>query len=275
MKTSSNQEINFLQILKPNEDGEDYVVGDIHGHFDKLDAKLEEIGFDYDNDRLIVVGDLIDRGPKSEKFMEYLEKDWFYTVRGNHEDFLVNCLGYMLNEIPMEEYVFNITWNTWMGNGGRWFERIFDDTPDEDKPALIRSYYDKVAALPFFMEIPYRDKKVGIVHAELRELDSWNDINTIADGGNIPEHTDLGIILRDALWSRTRFERYANTLGYTDQHDSEIIQDVDAIFCGHTPIVDYENEAPLTIGNNHYIDTYVYGTFENNFQLIKLSEFFA
>lgn len=268
-------DINFLQTLNPNLEGEDYVVGDIHGHFAKLDAKLDEIGFDFDKDRLIVVGDLVDRGPASEKCVEYIEKDWFYTVRGNHEDFLVNCVGYMLNVVDLDETAFNIFYNTWMGNGGRWFERILDATADDDMVEVLASFYEPIAKLPYFMEIPVGDKKVGIVHAELREVDSWNDIVDIANGKPTPPHTDISTILRDALWSRSRFEKHASTAVYVPEsyNSGEEIKDIDAIFCGHTPIVEYMDSAPLSIANHHYIDTYVYGTIENNFQIIKLSEF--
>ena len=267
--------INLLQTLKPNNVGEDYIVGDIHGHFDKLDAKLEEICFNYEKDRLIVVGDLIDRGPRSNEFLEYLNKDWFYTVRGNHEDFLVNCVGYILNRIPMEQHVFNITYNTWMGNGGRWFEQLLETTPEDEKVDLLIALYDTVAELPFFMEIPVGDKKVGVVHAELREVDSWNDIHAIAKGGQPPAHTDIDTLLRDALWSRSRFEKCASTAAFVPDHlfVEEEIKDVDAIFCGHTPVIQYTSEVPLTIGNHHYIDTCVYSSMYEDFQIIKLSEF--
>lgn len=124
------------------------------------------------------------------------------------------------------------------------------------------------------MEVPVGDKVVGLVHAELREVDSWNDIRNIAAGGDVPQHTNLDTILRDALWSRSRFEKRAHAASMGLICDDENINDVDAIFCGHTPMVDYAAEAPLTIGNHHYIDTFVYGTFENNFQPIKLSTFF-
>ncbi len=48
-----------------NEDGRDFVVGDIHGEYDQLMEALDHQNFDKDHDRLFSVGDLIDRGPKS------------------------------------------------------------------------------------------------------------------------------------------------------------------------------------------------------------------
>ncbi len=49
-----------------NNIGNDYVCGDVHGCYDKLQEALDEIGFDPTKDRLFIVGDLVDRGPQSE-----------------------------------------------------------------------------------------------------------------------------------------------------------------------------------------------------------------
>lgn len=39
-----------------------YAVGDIHGCYSLLMARLNQIGFNFDNDLLVAVGDLVDRG---------------------------------------------------------------------------------------------------------------------------------------------------------------------------------------------------------------------
>ena len=61
-----------------NEDGRDFVVGDIHGMFQHLTELLEQIEFDEGSDRLFSVGDLVDRGPESHRALEWLDKPWFY-----------------------------------------------------------------------------------------------------------------------------------------------------------------------------------------------------
>jgi serine/threonine protein phosphatase 1 len=71
--------------LEKNTNGRDFVCGDIHGCFDKVVTAMAENNLDTSKDRLFCVGDLIDRGPKSELALEYLEKTWFYPVLGNHE----------------------------------------------------------------------------------------------------------------------------------------------------------------------------------------------
>lgn len=61
------------------------VVGDIHGCYDELVALLEKAAFGPD-DRLICVGDLIAKGPKSREVLQLFMSDRrFRSVIGNHD----------------------------------------------------------------------------------------------------------------------------------------------------------------------------------------------
>lgn len=69
-------------------------IGDIHGRLSKLEGLLEQIVPSGD-DRLVFLGDYIDRGADSFEVVELLirlKKDFPLTVtlRGNHEDFVVS-----------------------------------------------------------------------------------------------------------------------------------------------------------------------------------------
>lgn len=52
--------------------GRDLIVGDVHGCFTKLKASLDAVGFNLERDRLFSVGDLVDRGPESDRALEWL-----------------------------------------------------------------------------------------------------------------------------------------------------------------------------------------------------------
>jgi serine/threonine protein phosphatase 1 len=95
-----------------------FVVGDIHGCFDKLYALMDKIPIDYARDQLIFIGDYIDRGPSSVDVVNYLVnfKELFpgtIFLKGNHEDMLQNYLDgsdrftYMLNggQQTLDEYL--------------------------------------------------------------------------------------------------------------------------------------------------------------------------
>ena len=67
-------------FIPKNIKGRDFVVGDIHGHYDLLKTELKTVGFDKQKDRLFSVGDIIDRGPKSEECLTLLDQPWFFMV---------------------------------------------------------------------------------------------------------------------------------------------------------------------------------------------------
>lgn len=61
------------------------VVGDIHGCYDELIALLEKVDFGK-SDRVVSVGDLITKGPKSRKVLDLFMTDArFSSVIGNHD----------------------------------------------------------------------------------------------------------------------------------------------------------------------------------------------
>jgi len=69
-----------FQLVGANVQGRDLAVGDIHGHFDRLQQSLDAVGFNKEKDRLFSVGDLVDRGPFSRAALHWLEQPWFYAV---------------------------------------------------------------------------------------------------------------------------------------------------------------------------------------------------
>ena len=64
-----------------------YAVGDLQGCLQPLQALLDEVSFDPANDRLWLVGDLINRGPASLETLRFLYKmrDSLTIVLGNHD----------------------------------------------------------------------------------------------------------------------------------------------------------------------------------------------
>ena len=74
-----------------------YVVADIHGFYTELYNTLAEKGFFTDTEphKLIVCGDLFDRGKEAVKVQSFIsdlmERDEVILIRGNHED-LTLCL---------------------------------------------------------------------------------------------------------------------------------------------------------------------------------------
>ncbi|MGD0237468.1 MAG: metallophosphoesterase [Syntrophorhabdales bacterium] len=69
------------------------ITTDVHGRYDKLTAALETARYDEAADRLVLLGDLIDRGRQSREALEFIAglisrgRD-VVLIRGNHEDIL-------------------------------------------------------------------------------------------------------------------------------------------------------------------------------------------
>lgn len=61
------------------------VVGDLHGCYDELMDLLDKVNFGK-TDRLVCVGDLVTKGPKSREVLErFMTDPRFSTVIGNHD----------------------------------------------------------------------------------------------------------------------------------------------------------------------------------------------
>lgn len=74
-----------------------YVIGDVQGCFDQLQALVQLIKFRSDRDQLWFCGDLIARGPKSLETLRFIKDlgDNAVTVLGNHDlNFLASLYGF-------------------------------------------------------------------------------------------------------------------------------------------------------------------------------------
>lgn len=73
-----------------------FVIGDVHGNYAELMDLLDKINPNLRQDKLIYLGDYIDRGPQSYKVIRFLidlqnkyGKEHVVLLRGNHEDMAI------------------------------------------------------------------------------------------------------------------------------------------------------------------------------------------
>ena len=189
----------FQQSFQPNEQGRDFVIGDLHGMYELLFAELDTVDFDYERDRCFSCGDLIDRGPDSEKCLSLIHEPWFYPVLGNHEEILIDVAR---NPLSSQR-------DSWIANGGQWHLTVSSER--------MLKYANDLDQQPLLIDVKLGSgQHIALCHAEYPWA-QWNPEKVQGD----PELT------RALLWSRDKITR----------QDTSVIQGVDHIFCGHT-IVD-------------------------------------
>ena len=87
-----------------------WAVGDIHGHLGTFRALVHRLKLG-DDDRIICLGDMIDRGPDSAGLIEFIRSDnRIICLKGNHELMAVSSL--------QEDGRVEL-WQPWLARGGR------------------------------------------------------------------------------------------------------------------------------------------------------------
>ncbi|MDG9786789.1 metallophosphoesterase [Acinetobacter johnsonii] len=197
--------------------GKLYAVGDIHGCYNLLMSRLKEIGFDFENDLLVAVGDLVDRGTQNVECISLIDEPWFTSVKGNHEDLVI------MGDINRSYF------NCHIQNGGEWFYDL--------DYQVQREIIKKLKTLPIALEISHNGKKFGFVHGHI-EQNNWDEFKET--------FTQEPTTFRDpselAMWGRERLDEEKKQ--YTH------VTGVDAVIMGHTV-----TQKPCKRDNCYWIDT--------------------
>ena len=205
----------MIKKLKNNTVGKDYFVGDIHGCYEQLMEALEKIKFNPDVDRLISVGDLVDRGSDSVKCLNLLKELWFHAVSGNHEDMMIKSFR---REWPTHNYI---------QNGGKWFFHL----PYEEQEQLVLLADTK---MPLVIEVETDIGTIGVIHANAP--DDWQKYHQLNDDEDFFDDA----LVEDTIWGRRRI--YGNQSGR--------VKGIDYVVVGHTPV-----NYVIALDNIVYIDT--------------------
>ena len=92
------------------------VMGDIHGQYEKMMRVLMKSGYDPAGDRLILLGDYVDRGPESSLVVQEVKKlvgGGALALYGNHEDLMLAALSGRIYDRLDSQAV-----EQWYANGG-------------------------------------------------------------------------------------------------------------------------------------------------------------
>ncbi len=213
-----------------------YFVGDLHGQYQLLLQAMQHAGFDPSNgDVLVSTGDLVDRGPQSMECLSLLDQDWFYTVKGNHEQMLLDGLAALAGNGKSLDL---INWRDF--NGGDWYQ--------EDSPVAqeVERLLPTLTELPLAIEIETELGRVGVIHAAVPN-NEWLDIDLL----------QLKASQKFAMWSRSNGLAARRKLDSVANGQSSLssnmhqVQGIDAVVVGHTIM---PQGAPALLGNTLYLD---------------------
>ena len=207
-----------------------YAVGDIHGEREMLEELLASLPL-REGDRLVFVGDYVDRGPDSrgvvDVLIEFSRRYPCVFLIGNHESMFLDFLGWRRIEY--------FAGDAFLANGGDrtltsygYFEQEDPDPLRFELPLAHQDFYRNLRL--YYREADYLFVHAGVGREALGESDLDYALNRVR--------------CEDLLWDRSGID-LPHRLGV-------------AIVYGHTPSVDFQVRwnPPFSIG----IDTgAVYG----------------
>lgn len=174
------------------------VIGDVHGCLEELKALLVECGHNPTQDKVIVAGDLVDRGPDSAGVVAFVRESGFECVMGNHDDKHVRMFHHMSLKranpnyrIPMRAF-------------GTDKLSVFNALTDED--------FDWLGKLPYFIRLP--DNWI-VVHAGLIP-------GKLLENQDVGQLTHLRFLNKDSLRSVSLGDNYQQPKGsvyWTELYD--------------------------------------------------------
>jgi len=242
-----------------------FIFGDVHGNIDPILRAMDKVGYDHEaGDRMISLGDWLDRGNHTTKVAKFIErhKDDLRSVKGNHEQMLEDAVRLRDGGISPIDLI---------KNGGKW---ILEHLPqDEDGPREDRDEHGNllmdhkgrriVAAVcgsPVALTITTpAGHRIGVVHGEMRRIAGRLDWNTFT--GVLQEQGPDGFIAADAMWERDEIRRIKHEHAYGSRlRSSDMVENIDHVFHGHTIL-----KEPLVWGNRSWIDIASYKRGETAF----------
>jgi len=98
------------------------VIGDVHGCAEELKELVELVEYKQGFDRVIMVGDLIDRGPSPRETVQYVMKMGFEMCKSNHEVKMVDFIKYHKGRQPHPDRL--VEWMSFSDEEINWLDDL-------------------------------------------------------------------------------------------------------------------------------------------------------
>lgn len=234
----------FKQLLN-NAQGRDFVVGDLHGNLARLEKALEYHQFRPELDRVVAVGDLINRGADSLNTLRLLSEPWFFSVAGNHERLLSQHRQALLQrqlEAPARQRLKTA--------GAEWLLDAYDGLNDDKWADLITEILNLISQMPLMIQIGNGARAVGVVHAELPDWEWSRSVSRLERIKKVRfwDQARDEPAIEPILSGRTQFQALLR-----GDHQDRAVNGIAWVIHGHSIL-----NAPRRAGNRLWIDTGVY-----------------
>lgn len=282
----------YLTIKNDSEDGNIFVIGDVHGAVDTLKATLKKLT---PNDKLVIVGDLVDRGVSLEtnlassadvldfiiennKQAQKKQAPYIYSIKGNHEEDVLFCISMLLEfkAKQKENPLYTIHPNYiemlvgFIGNGGGW---IFNNPEHRNEfngysqlnTSYRETYKPNIRKL-LTESLEHSDTLINNIDEYKTFLNDLSYIIKIEDKSNSAwvAHADLpftDIELNTKIANGenlTKNEISHLTNAREVNFSQKRSENMDLVYCGHNPIGLMGTVAVRTATNHINLDSAAY-----------------
>lgn len=224
------------------------VVGDIHGNFKGFKQALERCNFDYDNDTLISLGDVVDGHSQSFEVVEELLKiKNLIAIKGNHDDWFLQWLNTGINPTGWQQ-----------GQKATGLSYLLHSRPDEpwfsikETPGGGKHYVETIKT----NDIP--DRHIQFFENQLPYyLDNQNRL--FVHGGfnrHYPLEEQGDLLWWDRkLWSQALSWESMSSGMLENKPKFKMHGDFEEVFIGHTSTQFWKEDKPMRAANIWNLDT--------------------
>lgn len=162
-----------ILVLEENTRGEDIVIGDVHGNAPLLEKLIKENLLANPDNRLFIVGDLVDRGVDSPGVVKLINDineqrkknglpPQIYVTRGNHEEMYLAAREELRdqNNHSKEEY------KNFLKNGGKWIQKPPKNVSKSAWENTLQQIENTFKNFPYIIHVKGK-KPFNIVHADM------------------------------------------------------------------------------------------------------------
>ncbi|PVU95539.1 hypothetical protein BB561_001753 [Smittium simulii] len=243
-----SQEKRTIVIKQPNEmsnlvgeennlgksEGRLIFIGDIHGCIDEFESLLKKVEYQHNKDKLVLLGDLVGKGPSSLKVVNKAIDLQAYCVRGNHDDLVIRWYDFFQKNPGIDEKTLKNTklpYHDFNLHG----EHI------NIARSMSRKEFEFLVKMPMIINFKSDIESIVAVHAGLDPLKPLEDqdsnivmrMRNILDNGTPVEKKKNGGSSWSKVWNKFKTASLHSQLSLSKSDKKTCVDQTTTVFYGH------------------------------------------